>query len=79
MGRACSKHGQEEEYIYIYIILVGESEGKRPLGGTRRGWEDNFKMDLRWVGLVWTGLFGLRIEISGGRALVNTEMNHWVS
>jgi hypothetical protein len=28
-------------------ILVRKFERKRPLGGTRLGWEDNFKMDLR--------------------------------
>ena len=27
-------------------VLVGKSEGKRPLGTYRRRWEDNFKMDL---------------------------------
>jgi hypothetical protein len=36
-----------------YRILVGKPEGKRPLGGPRRGWEDNIKMDLDigWYGL----------------------------
>jgi hypothetical protein len=29
-----------------YKILVGEPEGKRPLGRRRRGSEDNIKMDL---------------------------------
>jgi hypothetical protein len=45
MGSVCSRHGGEEEYIYIYIymILVGKPEGKRPLGRPRRRWEDNIK------------------------------------
>jgi hypothetical protein len=30
-----------------YRILVGKSEGKRPLGRPRRKWEYNIKMDLR--------------------------------
>jgi hypothetical protein len=30
-----------------YRILVGKSEGKRPLGRSRRRWVDNIKMDLR--------------------------------
>jgi hypothetical protein len=30
-----------------YRILVGNPEGKRPLGKTRRRWVDNIKMDLR--------------------------------
>ena len=29
---------------------MGKSEGKRPSGRPRRGWEDNTKMDLREVG-----------------------------
>jgi hypothetical protein len=30
-----------------YGILVGNSEGKRPLGRPRRRWMDNIKIDLR--------------------------------
>jgi hypothetical protein len=30
-----------------YRILVGNPEGKRPLGRLRRRWVDNIKMDLR--------------------------------
>jgi hypothetical protein len=33
-----------------YRILVGRPEGRRPLGRTRRGWEDNIKMDPQEVG-----------------------------
>jgi hypothetical protein len=31
----------------VYRVLVGRSEGKRPLGRTRHRWEDNIKRDLR--------------------------------
>jgi hypothetical protein len=34
----------------VYRVLVGKSEGKRPLGRPRRRWEDNIKMDLPEVG-----------------------------
>jgi len=34
----------------VHRVLVGKSEGKRPLGRPRRRWEDNIKMDLREVG-----------------------------
>ena len=34
----------------VYRVLVGRSEGKRPLGRPRRRWEDNIKMDLQEVG-----------------------------
>jgi hypothetical protein len=33
--------------------LVGNPEGRRPLGRRRRRWVDNIKMDLREVG--WDG------------------------
>jgi hypothetical protein len=31
--------------------LVGRSESKRPLGRSRRMWENNIKMDLREIGI----------------------------
>jgi hypothetical protein len=34
----------------VYRVLVGKHEGKKPLGRTRRRWEDNIKMDLQEVG-----------------------------
>jgi hypothetical protein len=37
-----------------YRILVGKPEEKRPLGGPRRRWVDNIKMDLREIG--WDGM-----------------------
>jgi hypothetical protein len=36
-----------------YRILEGKPEGMRPLGGPRRRWVDNIKMDLREIG--WGG------------------------
>jgi hypothetical protein len=33
-----------------YRVLVGKTEGQRPLGITRCRWEDNIKMDLQEVG-----------------------------
>ena len=34
----------------VYSVLVGQSEGKRPLGRPKRRWEDNIKMDVQEVG-----------------------------
>jgi hypothetical protein len=34
----------------VYRVLMGRSEGKRPLGKLRHRWEDNIKMDLQEVG-----------------------------
>jgi hypothetical protein len=42
-----------------YRLLMGKSEGKRPLGRPRRGWVDNIKMDLEelgWSGIDWIDL-----------------------
>jgi len=59
----------------VYRVLVGKSEGKRPMGRPRRRWEDNIKMDLQEVG----GDFGDWMELAQDRdrwwALVSTVMN----
>ena len=59
----------------LYRVLVGKSEGKRPLGRPRRRWENNIKMYLQEVvcgGMDW-------IELSEDRdrwrTLVNAVMN----
>jgi hypothetical protein len=49
----------------IYRVLVGMSEGKRPLGRPRRGWEDDIKLDLREMGIDgtnWTQLAQDRVQ-----------------
>jgi hypothetical protein len=35
-------------------ILVGNPEGKRPLGRPKHRWVENIKMDLREIG--WSGM-----------------------
>jgi len=49
----------------VYRVLVGKSDGKRPLGRSWRRWENNNKMDLLEVG-VWTGWSWLRIGTGCG-------------
>jgi hypothetical protein len=58
-----------------YRILVGNSEGKRPLGRPRRRRVDNIKMGLRERG--WDGMdrINLSQDIDQWWALVNTVMN----
>ena len=34
----------------VHKVLVGKTEGKRPLGRPRHRWEGNIKMDLQEVG-----------------------------
>jgi hypothetical protein len=49
-----------------YRILVGKPEGMRSQRRRRCWWVDNIKMDLRYDGLVWTGLIWLRRGTSNG-------------
>jgi hypothetical protein len=47
MGRAFSMYGERKG---AYRALMGNLEGRRPLGRSRCRWEDNIKMDLREIG-----------------------------
>ena len=58
------------------MVSVGSSEGKRPLGRPRCGWEDNIKIDIKqmegeedvdWIKLVQ--------DCGTWRAVVTTVMN----
>jgi hypothetical protein len=43
----------------VYRVLVWRPEDRRPLGRSRRRWEDNIKMNLRETGIDganWTQL-----------------------
>jgi hypothetical protein len=52
----------------VYRVLVGNPEGKRPVGRLRRRWEDNIKANLQELGCGgWTGLSRLRIETGSGQ------------
>jgi hypothetical protein len=58
-----------------YNILVGKSEGRRPLGKPRRGWEDNIKMDLREIGFGDVDWIHLAQDRDRWRVLVNTVIS----
>ena len=62
----------------VYIVLVGKSEGKRPLGRLRRKWKDDIKMDLQEVGCGGMDWIELTQDRGRWRALVNAVMNLWV-
>jgi hypothetical protein len=61
-----------------YKMLVGISEGKRPLGRRRSSCKDNIRLDPREIW--WKGMN--RMHMSQDRdqwwAVVNTAMNIWV-
>jgi hypothetical protein len=63
------------EKSYAYRILVGNLEGRRPLGRPRRRWEDNIKMDLREIEWGRTDWIDLVQDRDQWRALVNTVLN----
>jgi hypothetical protein len=60
---------------YIYGVLVGKSVGKRPLGRSRRRWEENIKMELKEVGYWVVDSIDLVQDMDMWRALVNAVMN----
>jgi hypothetical protein len=61
-----------------YRILVGQPEGRSPLGRPRRRWADNIKMDLREI--EWDGMdrIDLAQDRDRWRALVNTVIKNRV-
>jgi hypothetical protein len=44
IGKVCSTNGEKRNACRL---LVGEPEGKRTLGRSRRRWVDNIKMAIR--------------------------------
>jgi hypothetical protein len=67
---ACAGEGRS-----VYRVLVGRSEGKRPLGRPRRRWGDDIKMDLREIGIDGVNWIRLAQDRVQWRAFVNTVMN----
>ena len=59
----------------VYRVLVGRTEGKRPLGKTRRRWEDNIKMNIQEVGFGGMDRIDLAQDRDSWRALVSTVRN----
>ena len=59
----------------MHKVLVGKTEGKRPLVRPRRRWEDNIKLDLQEVGGGCGDWMELVEDRDRWRTLVNTVMN----
>jgi hypothetical protein len=69
MGMASSTNWEK---MNRHNMLVGKPKGKRPLGKSRRRWENNIKMEIGWGGMDWIHLAQDR---DYWRTLVNTVMN----
>jgi hypothetical protein len=59
----------------VYKVLMGNPEGKKPLGRPRPRWADGIRMDLRQIGWGSVEWIQLAKDRDRWRALVNTAMN----
>ena len=71
-GHAVTRMCEER---WVYMVLVGKPEGKRPLGRPRRRWMDNIRMDLQEVGFGYMDWIGLAQDRDRWRTLVSAVMN----
>jgi hypothetical protein len=72
-------HVVHMEMRNAFKILVGMSEGRRPLGRRRRRCEDDIKMDIRGKRFEDVDRIHLAQDRDQCRAVVNTVMNLRVS
>ena len=63
------------EERWMYRVLVGKPEGKRPLGRPRRRCVDNISMDLQEVGCGYMDWIGLSQNRDRWQTLVSVAMN----
>jgi len=59
----------------VYRVLVGKSEGERPLRRPRHRWEDNIKIDHQELGCGGMDWIELAQDRDRWRAVVNVVMN----
>jgi hypothetical protein len=72
VGGACGTLGRGERSVKGF---GGKPEGKRPLGRTRRRWEDGIRKDLRKIGLRGVDWIRLAQDRDRWRAVVSAVMN----
>jgi hypothetical protein len=72
VGGACGTRGRGDK---IYKVLVGNPEGRRPLGRPRRRWEDGIRIDIREIGLGGVDWIRLSQDRDRWRAVVSAVMN----
>jgi hypothetical protein len=61
--------------MHIRRILVGNPEGKRPLGRSSCRWGDNIKIDLRKIGCDGVDWIDMAQDGEQWRALANTVLS----
>jgi len=76
MGGTLARMGERRG---VYRVVVGKSEGNRPLGKPRLRWENNNKMYLQQVLCESMDWINLALDRDWWRALVNPVMNFVVS
>jgi len=59
----------------VYSVLVGKTEGRKPLGRPRRRWVDNIRMELQEVGCGYMDWIELAQDRDRWRTLVSAVMN----
>jgi len=59
----------------VFRVLVGKSEGRRPLGRPRRRWVDNIRTDLQEIGCGYMDWIVLAQDRNSWRTLVSAVMN----
>ena len=64
-----------EEGRSAFKIVTGKPTGKRPLGKSRRRWEDNIRMDLEEIGIHAGNWDDSAQDRNYWRALVNSALN----
>jgi hypothetical protein len=64
-----------EEESKVYKVLVGKTEGKRPLGRPRRRWENGIRMNPREIGLGGVDCIRLAQDRDRWWAVVSAVMN----
>ena len=64
-----------EEGKRTFKILTGKPTGKRPLGTSRRRWEDKIRMDLEEIGINAGNWVDSAQDRNYWRALVNAALN----
>jgi hypothetical protein len=67
-----ARMGEERK---VYKVLVGKSEGRRPLGRPRRRWEDGVRTHLTETGLGGVDWIRLSQDRDRWRAVVSAVMN----